>query len=260
MRPLLKAPRIAWPTLALWLSLSGVWLASILLAIGDTVPLVACAAVSTLCAFWMFTPIHEASHNLIARSQRINLFVGHAGAVVLMCPFLAFRFAHLAHHRHTNDPQKDPDYYSGHGPTWLLPLRWLSIDVHYYRWMQDQKEGGAVFMLSLGAIGLALTAAGFGMDVLFCWLLPARLAMGLIAFSFSYYPHAPHEVTSKEDRFRASNVLLYPGLKIALLYQNYHLIHHLYPGVPFYRYARIFNAKREELRERGAAVYPAHKR
>jgi fatty acid desaturase len=46
----------------------------------------------------MFTPIHEASHNLIARPQRTNLLVGHAGAVVLMCPFLAFRHAHLEHH------------------------------------------------------------------------------------------------------------------------------------------------------------------
>jgi fatty acid desaturase len=127
--------------------------------------------------------------------------------------------------------------------------------MHYYRWMQ-RKEGGLLFLIGLVVAGPALTTAGCGMQVLFCWLLPARLAMGLIAFSFSYFPHAPHKVTSREDRFRASNILLFPGLTLALLYQNYHL----YPGVPFYRYARSFAAKREELLERGASVFPRHRR
>lgn len=215
-------------------------------------------ALSTLCAFWTFTPIHEASHGSIARLQRVNLLVGHAGAVILMCPFLAFRYAHLEHHRHTNDEVRDPDHYSGRGPKWMLPLRWLTIDVHYHRWMRTA-AGGSLFLIALASAAIGLSLLGYGSQVLFCWLLPARLAMGLIAFSFSYYPHAPHIVTSKEDRFRASNILLYPGLTVALLYQNYHLIHHLYPGVPFYRYARIFAAKREYLASKGAPILPATK-
>ena len=173
-----------------------------------------------------------------------------------MCPFLAFRYAHLAHHRHTNDPLGDPDHYSGRGSKWLLPLRWLSIDAYYYRWMGDRKDGGSTFLFGVVLVACALSAMGAGAEVLFCWLVPARLAMGLIAFSFSYFPHAPHDVTAKEDRFRASNILLYPGLTVALLYQNYHLIHHLYPGVPFYRYARIFRSKRSELVRRGAPIFP----
>jgi fatty acid desaturase len=28
-----------------------------------------------------------------------------------------------------------------------------------------------------------------------------------------------------------------------LLYQNYHLVHHVYPTVPFYRYLKIWKAK-----------------
>jgi fatty acid desaturase len=140
-----------------------------------------------------------------------------------------------------------------------LPFRWLTIDLHYYRWM-TRREGGLVFAAVLGLIASALCYLGHAQTVIFCWLLPARIAIGLVAFSFSYFPHAPHTLTTKENRYRASNILLYPGLTPLLLCQNYHLVHHLYPGVPFYRYARLFIAKREELIERGAAIYPSSKR
>jgi fatty acid desaturase len=39
-----------------------------------------------------------------------------------------------------------------------------------------------------------------------------------------------------------------------LLFQNYHLIHHLIPTVPFYRYGRIWRAKKDFLIANGAAV------
>ena len=140
-----------------------------------------------------------------------------------------------------------------------MPFRWATIDIHYYLWMK-RREGGLLFLLFLVGIGAGLTWAGYGALVIFGWLLPARIAIGCIACSFSYFPHAPHEATSREDRYRASNILLFPGLTPTLLYQNFHLIHHLYPGVPFYRYARIFRWKRAELEAKGAPIYGVSKR
>lgn len=37
---------------------------------------------------------------------------------------------------------------------------------------------------------------------------------------------------------------------------NYHLIHHLYPGAPFYTYRRIFTLKRDEILARDPLMPP----
>ena len=39
-----------------------------------------------------------------------------------------------------------------------------------------------------------------------------------------------------------------------MLGQNYHLVHHLWPRVPFYRYGRVFYESREELESHGAEI------
>ena len=41
---------------------------------------------------------------------------------------------------------------------------------------------------------------------------------------------------------------------IALLGQNYHLVHHLWATIPWYRYQRAFRALESELRARGCDV------
>ena len=33
------------------------------------------------------------------------------------------------------------------------------------------------------------------------------------------------------------------------MYQNYHLVHHLYPTVPFYRYGKVWKAREQYHRE-----------
>ena len=43
-------------------------------------------------------------------------------------------------------------------------------------------------------------------------------------------------------------------LSVPLLYQNLHLIHHLYPAVPFYRYGQIWRAQRQALLDKGVQV------
>ena len=48
--------------------------------------------------------------------------------------------------------------------------------------------------------------------------------------------------------------MLFPGLTTLLLGQNYHLIHHLYPAVPFFRYGACFREIRADLAVRGAPI------
>ena len=63
---------------------------------------------------FLFTLSHECTHATPFRSPRVNEIIGHAIALPMLLPFIWFRYFHLAHHRFTNDPERDPEL--EHGP------------------------------------------------------------------------------------------------------------------------------------------------
>ncbi len=142
----------------------------------------------------------------------------------------------------------------------MLPLRWMTQDLHYYwfyigRWSEHPRaERREVAVTLAGLLGIwgAMAAAGYGALALFAWILPARIAIAVLSFAFDYLPHTPHDTPASEDRYRATLLRPHPLLTPVLLYQNYHLIHHLYPGVPFYRYVAVWKERYDTLIDRGA--------
>ena len=261
-KKLLGRVPMAWPTLLVSGATIAVWLGASALALAGVLPLWLAALLNGLAAFFAFTPMHDASHKSVSNQPWVNELVGHASGVLLAAPFAAFRMLHLTHHRHTNEPGLDPDFWSGEGSRWSLPLRWLTQDLHYYhhyfqRWATRPKaERRAVIaqLCLLYGAALALSFAGFGLQVVVLWLLPARIALAFLAWGFDYLPHRPHQVPARVDRFAATRILADRWLTPLFLYQNYHLIHHLYPAVPFYRYGQVWRAKRAELLHKGARV------
>ena len=262
LRKHLRRPTVAWPTVLLTAGILGVWLSVPLAVTSGLIPMAAGFFISMIAASAAFTPMHDAAHRSVGKSKALNEVIGWLCCVPLVAPFAAFREVHLTHHKHVNqpDPMVDPDMWSGKGPVWSLPLRWATQDLFYYYWalrMGKQLKLSVQLAFWAGAIVLYATAGtltymGFGWEVLFLWLLPARAAVTLLAFAFNFLPHHPHEVTDREDRLQATSILLGPGFTFAFLYQNLHLIHHLYPGVPFYRYGKIWQNQREGLLAGGA--------
>lgn len=260
-KALLRAPDLAWPTLVLALGLPLAWLAVVGLALTDLAPLWIAGPLAFVFAYMAFTPMHDASHRSVARRAWLNEAAGRLAGLPLLAPFPAFRAMHLAHHRHTNEAD-DPDLWSGSGPAWLLPLRWLTQDLHYYarvlRGQGNLSRGELVEVVAAVALqvlaGALFVLQGEGWVFLFAVLLPARLATAALAYAFDYLPHRPHTTPSREDRFRATHVLAESWLTPLMLCQNFHLVHHLYPAVPFYRYELVWQDQREELIRRGGQV------
>jgi fatty acid desaturase len=258
----LRAPQVAWWTLSLLaLCVSG-WLLTLFFVLRGSLGYTWGFVFSTLAIFVAFTPMHDASHRSVARQKWVNEVVGRVCSFMFFSPFPAFRYVHLEHHKHTNHPEKDPDFWSGRGPSWLLPFRWITQDMHYYvvyLGVLKQRPKAENREVVLGLVGFvsalfALMFLGWGKPALLLWVLPGRLAIAMLAFSFDYLPHVPHKVTSAENRYKATLVRPSPLLTPVLLYQNFHLIHHLYPGVPFYRYAEIWRTQREFLLEQGVEM------
>ncbi len=260
-KALLGRVPLAPATLAVTALALGAWLTGVVGGFTGALPAAAAVALAALGAYLSFTPMHDAAHRAVGKSRLLNVAIGRLAALPLMGPFPAFRYVHLEHHKHTNeDDGSDPDRYSGAGPWWALPLRWATQDLHYYvvyatrlrrRPRAEAAETVATLVLVYGCAA-ALIATGHAAEVLLYLLLPPRIAITLLALAFDYLPHAPYLATRREDRFLATRIIDHRWLTPLLLGQNYHLVHHLYPAVPWYRYGRVWAARRAQLEHAGA--------
>jgi fatty acid desaturase len=248
---MLRSPKVAWPSLFVLVLAFASSVCAIVLGASRAIPPALSVVLGTFGAYAAFTPLHEAAHRSIARARWVNEVVGRLAGVLLVAPFSAARLFHLEHHKHTNDPDADPDHYSGRGARWALPLRWLTQDLHYYRLYVGRFRSRPIserieVLATLGAFVLAyvlLAARGYGREALLFWVLPARFAIGVLAFAFDWLPHRPHVITSKVDRLRATHAREGIVRYVVLFGQSMHLVHHLYPGVPFYQYGKVWRAK-----------------
>ena len=259
---------LAWPTLVLFAvgtggfltSVVGVWLA------WWSAPWA--VASSTLCLYLLFTPAHEAVHgNIRGRSVLpawAETFVGYISAGAFLFPYPIFSYVHRTHHKHTNHPERDPDYWvASRNPVRVLLGCASMLPEYYYFYFSRTKlllsspsERPRYFatLACLVAIPVvfALWASVRGIvEPVLLWLVPALLASTFLAYIFDYLPHRPH---TERRRYLDTRVTLFPGADVLFASQNLHLIHHLYPSIPFYRYRSAFTRLRPELEERGARI------
>ncbi len=88
------------------------------------------------------------------------------------------------------------------------------------------------------------------------YLIPERIAMFFLAWWFDWLPHHGLEDTQRDNRYRATRTRV--GMEWLftplMLSQNYHLVHHLHPSVPFHRYLATWRRSEEAYLERDAAI------
>lgn len=265
LRALTKAPQLAWPTL--WLTLVGwlVILASDYLAVVDTLPLWAACLINGVAGYLMFSAAHDGIHRAISSHTGVNDWIGRI-AIASLSPMASlglFRWGHIQHHRFTVSDQ-DPDRWAYAGPGWLLPFKWMFIDVWYLYYAinahdrvanRHLKYTAAATLVSVSII-VALCFMGYGVEVLLLWFIPSRIAAILLGFAFFWLPHEPHDVSQAENFTRASTVRLgWEWLLSPLLqFHNYHLIHHLHPMTPFYNNGRVWRLLEPSLRQHELAI------
>lgn len=219
--------------------------------------------------YWFFSIIHDAIHRSVSKNKKLNEFIGQLGSTIFnpIASLELFRWGHFQHHRHTND-EKDIDVWS-HGPAWSLPLRWITIDAHYLIRALTSQDASAKKALraALPYIGggllfiVALIASGHGFEYLMLFLIPSRLAFIAIGFSFFWLPHA-HWPNDQVEIRQSKNFTLATTVRFGkewllnplLQFQNYHLIHHMWPSTPFYNNEKVWKLLEPELLQRDLAV------
>jgi fatty acid desaturase len=127
--------------------------------------------------------------------------------------------------------------------------------VFYWRRWDDrpraERREQTLAMLVLLAVVVAAVATGHAWELLVLLLFPSRLAVLYLAWAFDYLPHHHLHHTPSQDKLKATRnrVGLERLLTPLLLYQNYHLVHHLHPVIPFYRYISVWRRNEESYLE-----------
>ena len=258
-KTLLQKPKVAWPTIFLLVAAFVIFGLSTYAYVVGMLGLGWAMFFNMIASYLAFPVAHDATHSAVFSNRKVNDWVGRISMLLLEPgPFFpVFRFIHMQHHRFTNDPVKDPDVYSGTGPALLLPFKWLTLDVIYFKKYlapdvfkkRPKKERYefyfAVFFVV--AVIAVMTFAGWLQLYLLLFFIPTRISKFFIIIGFDFLPHYPHEAYAKEEPYRCtSNRVGQEWLLTPLfLYQNYHLVHHLYQAVPFYRNIKIWNSRKQ---------------
>jgi fatty acid desaturase len=260
------SPEIAWPTIALAL---GLWLAFIAatgLALAGTLNWFLAGVVNTAVMFAIYTPVHDAIHSSIVlriKSLRwVNMAIGYACATPLWIFYPQHRRSHFAHHARTNMPD-DPDLYAkgSFARVFFVQIPWLLFNyfnpVRVYRDCLTLRLTPAETRLTMALfaahtlVALGIVAAGYAEALVALWFIPWFVGNLLMQTTFGWAPHHDHAETG---RYRDTRVSLFPGGDLLYLQQNLHLIHHMLPSVPFYRYRAVFEELRPLLEQHGVRI------
>ncbi|MFW5642088.1 MAG: fatty acid desaturase [Roseicyclus sp.] len=215
---------------------------------------------------FLFTLQHECTHRTPFRTPWLNEALGYLTGLILLQPFLRFRAFHMAHHRFTNLPGKDPEL-SAPKPATRAEIAWHLVATGYWRdklhvlrtdafgnpeapWLSDRARPAirreARACLAVYA-GLALASfLWLGPLLLWLWLLPLALGFPVLRL----YLLAEHARCAEvADMFENTRTTL-TGAPVRFLAWNmpYHTEHHVWPTVPFHRLPDLHALMKDDLR------------
>lgn len=214
---------------------------------------------------FLFTLLHETSHRTAFAAPRANKIVGMVCGFLLLIPPLWFRYFHLAHHRHTHDPDNDPELSSPKPETALqyawhvsgLPVWWGQIRTFLgllagranANYLPPNARPRIVAQARLMAVVYGVLIAGsLGLSnpVLFwLWVVPALLGQPFLRL----YLLAEHGRCPHVANMFANTRTTFTNRAIRRLAWNmpYHAEHHAYPAVPFHRLPYFHEIARAHL-------------
>jgi fatty acid desaturase len=237
------------------------------LALAARLPLYLLAAAS-LHAVSLFT--HEGVHGLLSHNRAVNRALSVACALPVLQNFAAYRVLHLRHHRHLGSPG-DPDHYPNYTRwTWLVfAMNWGRLILGYPAYVTAIPVLGfrhgnfadrcwiTVELALLALLAVAVIASPLPWTLLLhAWLIPMLVINTLVNIrGMSQHTLLEHE---SDPVLGTRSILTNRVTAFFMCNENYHLEHHLYPGVPWYNLPRLHAALKDDLAARGAPFIPSY--
>jgi fatty acid desaturase len=214
--------------------------------------------------FQAFALLHECGHSTASPHDWINVAVGHLASLLCFLPFHPWRLIHQQHHLWTGNLDRDPTL--GAVRRWrttkrvppLLRAAWRSFIPlfaavqHVVLWTYPLRLARAPEAnrkhLVRCAFSVGFQVAVYGALVLFARSLvhPRRFALALLIYLVATeLVNLPHHVGAPTttgrlapwEQWLSSRSCVYPrGLsELLVLNFNFHIEHHIFPFLPWYR-------------------------
>ena len=210
------------------------------------------------CIAFLFTAVHETAHQTAFKTRAWNYLLGHVAAFAIFLPYEYYRAYHWVHHRHTQDPQKDPELamplpHTRLGIAWLwtgMPI-WIGrarlLFAHGVRgkvtvpWVPEDKRAlivreARLYLLGYAAVVVASVLAG-SLAALWLWVVP------LLAGQLFLRPYllAEHTGCAHSPDMLENTRTTFTNRFVHFFAWNmpFHVEHHAYPAVPFHALPRL---------------------
>ena len=225
---------------------------------------------------FLFAAAHESIHRTAFRTRRVNDIVAHGAGFLLLLPANAFRYFHFAHHRHTQDPARDPEL-AAPKPQTKGAYLWRLTGWSYWRTQAGALLSAAsgrplpahvpprgaaklrrearIYLLGYAVIAAASLLSGSAV-ALSLWVLPALLGQPVLrAYLLAEHTACP----LVPDMLRNTRTTFTNRLVRWLAWEMpHHTAHHAAPNTPFHRLPELNALIESELRATASGYVDAH--
>lgn len=216
--------------------------------------------------------MHEGSHGNLFRRPALDRWSAFFCGAPALLSATAYRVVHLEHHRHLRTPADPEEFTAFTNHPWVHAVLfwvWAAVGGASYVLLVPinglalgrRSERIAILLdyALLGALYAALLSAagrwGFRSDLLHGLVIP----WGAAVVYTNVRGWAEHAMTRGGEPVHLSRVVTSNGLvAFLMLGSNYHLVHHLYPAVPWYNLKKLYRLLESDLREAGASIYGSY--
>ncbi|WP_204161853.1 fatty acid desaturase family protein [Helicobacter apodemus] len=201
------------------------------------------------------TILHESAHRVLAKNRKLNDFLGKfASGCLIFQTFKKYRRSHvMLHHNFLGIKNQDPDYDFYRESKLFQPqtkkrfiLKHLIFPLFFSKSLTfikylvknrlgDFKDNELKSLILLWIVILLLCFYTNTLDILFFyWFIPLVTTFPIIGWFIEMAEHFPIIHNQKEmerswNRFGNKLELFFTGIHA----ENYHLVHHLMPSIPF---------------------------
>jgi fatty acid desaturase len=206
---------------------------------------------------------HEAVHGTLSKNKLVNGILGALCAWPVWQNYSAYRVLHLEHHADLGG-EHDPDHYSNYTRwSWgVFTLNWMRLLVGYpvyitaipiLGWRHSHwrpRLGIAAEVLCCATLSCLAWQALPSSWLLHGWLVPMLFINTMVNIrGMSQHTLLEH---SDDDVLGTRSILTGSIVRFFMCNENYHLEHHLYPGIPWYQLPSAHRQLEPELRKMGA--------